>query len=318
MLQRCAASRDAAADFFLERKASDSVERLWLLREGLAWLKGERHATIDSQHNKDNTDENPKLVKQRRKRIHQLEMRVLLEAGSADGSGGDSGGGGGALDELIGTLLLSDDVERAEALCRQHGYESPDIPLVQAARALTQLNNTHNDAASALTLPPAAAKAIDTHNARAQLLLSTQASKEPNNNDNNNNNNNNNNSSNDIANNNNDNDNINDMVLNDSDQQDDRALQRAFDSAAHRAMAIGTVLAVRERLTIDTSDRSQCSAAIGVIGQACVAASARLACARARVLLDAADALGTTVDSLSNQSPHRVLRSLVMKGRSQL
>jgi hypothetical protein len=173
LLLACECAASVAGDWFLEKVTphTSRSEQLWLLREALAWFKGERG------------DSNRQAAQKPRQLVSQLEIRVMFLADdlSGDAAAADSieqqqqqhvslagsTRAPRALSAVVGRLLQRGDVSQARALCRQYQCESVDVQLVELARRYALGTPAAIVAAS---FPPAAQALVDAHNGRAALL----------------------------------------------------------------------------------------------------------------------------------------------------
>jgi hypothetical protein len=169
----CAAT--VGGDWFLEKVGTDTrrVEQLWLMREALAWYKGECGGV-------DGKRAGPAKPRQL---VSQLEMRIMFAAdeladsttsSSTEPSSSITAVASSSSDRVprslvnvVGRLLQRGDVSQARALCRQYQYESVDVQLVEVARRYALGTPA---AIVAGSFPPVAQQLVDAHNKRAVLL----------------------------------------------------------------------------------------------------------------------------------------------------
>jgi hypothetical protein len=167
-------SATVGGDWFLEKVSTETprVEQLWLMREALAWFKGER-ASVESRGRA-----GPSKPRQL---VSQLEMRIMFAAdeladgtpvsesslSSSSSSASSSDRVPRSLVNVVGRLLQRGDVSQARALCRQYQYESVDVQLVEVARRYALGTPA---AIVAGSFPPIAQQLVDAHNKRAVLL----------------------------------------------------------------------------------------------------------------------------------------------------
>ncbi len=284
LLLACECAASVAGDWFLEKVTphTSRSEQLWLLREALAWFKGERG------------DSNRQAAQKPRQLVSQLEIRVMFLADdlSGDAAAADSfeqqqqqqhaslagsTRAPRALSAVVGRLLQRGDVSQARALCRQYQYESVDVQLVELARRYALGTPAAIVAAS---FPPAAQALVDAHNARAALLGAMPLDAPP-------------------------------PSLSSSSGSGGGGAGSAASGAAARASD--------ETCTVvDPSVDAQRSIVITILGQGCSSAGARMACAQARARCDVARALNSPSEAIAARDPLDVLSVLVRGGRAHL
>jgi hypothetical protein len=275
----CAAA--VGGDWFLEKVGSDTrrVEQLWLMREALAWYKGERGGV-------DGKRAGPSKPRQL---VSQLEMRIMfaadeladaapsssVEASSSSSSGAAASAASAAasassdrvprsLVNVVGRLLQRGDVSQARALCRQYQYESVDVQLVEVARRYALGTPA---AIVAGSFPPVAQQLVEAHNKRAVLLGGVAPS---------------------------------------------------TSLSGGAATTVALVGVDESMVVVDASLDSQRSIVIGILMAGCTSHGARMACVQARARCDVARALNAPSEAIAARDPLDVLNVLVRAGRARL